>query len=147
MVIRAGLQSDILKVSRLWVELVKELGPELTPNVEWWREHAEIYMRSGVYFVFVAEEGGRPVGFIDYFLFKEPATSKVHAVGQHFYVLPEYRKSKVSGQLWRKAMTHGKKNGAQIYELYCFEKELPFWKRHSFLPKRNLVRREIINHV
>jgi GNAT superfamily N-acetyltransferase len=140
--IRLANNVDILKVSRLWLNMVKELAPDLNPNMEWWRRHAEKFMKTDDYFMFVAEEGGRILGFVDYFLFPEPATSKIHAVGQHLYVLPEHRNNEVSGKLWKIVLRHSKKRGAEIHELFCFEKEQKFWERHKFSLRRFLMRKE-----
>lgn len=142
MMIRLANGSDILKVSQLWLYMVKELMPDAKPNVEWWRTHVFRFMATGDYFMYLAESGGNVAGFIDYFMFAEPATSKYHAVGQHFYVLPEYRRSGLGGLLWRKAMNKTIEQGAQVHELCCFEKEIGFWKAHGFESKRLFVRRE-----
>jgi len=142
MKIREANENDVLKVSRLWLQMVEELASDLTPNLDWWRNHATSFMKSGNYFMFVAESGGKILGFIDFFLFPEPATSKIHAIGQHFYVLKEYRHTGVSSKLWKRAIKNAKKNGAQLFELFCFEKEKKFWEHHGFLPKRILVRKE-----
>lgn len=143
MKIRLANKTDLLKVSRLWLYMVQELDVDksLEPNVTWWRDHAAKFMDSGNYFMQVAELGGKIVGFIDYFIFPEPATSKLHCVGQHFYVLPEYRRAVISGKLWKLAIQQSKKLGAQVHELFCFESEKPFWQKHGFVLKRCLVRK------
>ena len=141
MKIRLGTESDLHKVARLWLQLVIELAPELNPNVSWWRKLAGQHIKTKNYFIYVAELGGRLIGFIDYFLFPEPATSKVHCIGQHFYILPEHRKSKVAGNLWRTAIKASKAQGAQVHELFCFEKEVEFWNKRKFHVKRLLLRR------
>lgn len=102
--IRKGTENDILKISRLWLKMVDELAPDYTPNVEWWREIAYNTIRNGMYHVFVIEEGGRLLGFLDFFLYPEPSTGKVHMVGQHFWVEPEMRSNCVSGKLYRTAL-------------------------------------------
>ena len=140
--IRRGDKNDVLKVSRLWLQMTQELAPELTPNAYWWREMAAALLKQDNYFMFVAEEGGKLCGFIDYFLFPEPATGKRHCVGQHFYILPEYRKTGLAGDLWRGVLKISKAQGAQVWELFCFTNEKPMWEHHGFQPQRILMRKE-----
>ena len=143
MKIRSAIISDIIKVSRLWMQMVTELAPELTPNAYWWRVQAESALKQDNYFMYVAEEGGKIIGFIDYFLFAEPATGMRHCVGQHFFVLPEYRGGSTSASLWKTVMRVSKAQGSQIWELFCFEKEKEFWGKKGFSQKRCLVRKEL----
>lgn len=142
MVIREGLETDVEEISNLWLKMVDELSPESCPNVNWWKGHLSGFLKAGNYFVFVAQEKERIIGFIDFFLFPEPATSKIHCVGQHLYVLPEYRRTSVAGNLWKTAIKFANKNGAEVFELCCFGKEEAFWRHHGFIPKRMFVRRE-----
>lgn len=141
MKIRRGTISDLHKIANLWLKLVNELAPELTPNAIWWKKLAGEHIKTNNYMIFVAELGGRIIGFIDYFLFPEPATSKLHCVGQHLYILPEYRKQNVAGNLWKTAIKTSKLQGAQVHELFCFEKEVAFWNKRKFHVKRLLLRR------
>lgn len=125
--------------------MVKEMRPEYEPNAGLWREYCVNFMRRGKYFVFVAEDRGRVIGFIDYFLFKEPSTDKIHCVGQHFYMIPEFRKGKTAWWLYKVATDTAKMLGAQVIELHCFEEELPKWKRKGYKIARYLVRQEVVN--
>lgn len=143
MIVRAGNESDIVKASRLWLEMVKEMRPEWTPNVEWWRKIAVGSMRSGTYFVVVADEGGKLVGFLDWFIFDEPSTGKTHAVGQHLFLRPELRGSGIGRNLYDKAMEAVKDMGINTVELFCFENEKPMWEKRGFAPVRSLLRKEI----
>ena len=141
--IRYGTEQDILKVSRLWLRMVNELDPELTPNIEWWRVMALGNLKGGNYFFLVAEEGGKLLGFLDWFLYPEPGDGKVHAVFQHFYVLPECRNGGVAMGLYKRGDRLAKQKGAQVQSLFCFPKEKSFWERHGFETKRNLMRRMV----
>ncbi len=116
--------------------------PEATPNVDWWRIHATSYIKLGNYFIFVGELGGKFIGFADFFLFPEPATGKIHCVGQHFYVLPEYRNTNLAGKLYKKFFMVAKQCKAVNLEIFCFEKEKPFWEKHNFELKRIMMRRK-----
>jgi GNAT superfamily N-acetyltransferase len=141
LIIRFGTENDILKTSRLWLQMVNELAPEYTPKVEWWRKIALHNLKNSSYEFLVAESGGKLSGFIDWFKYPEPATGKLHAVYQHFFVLPEHRKSTLAGKLWRISFEITKKHGCMIREGFCFEKEITFWKRHGFNPTRVLMRK------
>lgn len=141
--IRPGTANDILKVSRLWLQMVTELAPELTPNVEWWRAHALNFLKNGAYHFFVADLGGKLVGFLDYFIFPEPSTGKWHGVGQHLFVLPEHRRTGIGGLLYRSTVKDMMKKGCTVQELFCFESELPGWIKKGYKPKRTLVRKEV----
>jgi len=139
--IRRGKITDIYPVSLLWLEMVSESGNNLNPNVEWWRSHALELINNPVYRLFVAEEKGEIVGFLDYFLFPEPATSKIHCIGQQFFVKSPYRDKDVSGKLYKTVIKDAQKNGAEVFELFCFEDDLHFWKKHGYELKRCLVRK------
>lgn len=145
--IRRGRIEDLGQVSLLWLDMVSELGPDLTPNAEMWRAHAVKFLQSGSYLLFLADFGGILAGFLDCFIFDEPATGKRHLVGQHFYVIPKFRGTRLAGQLWRSAFAEGKRLGIGTLELFCFEKEVPFWERHGFAIKRIMMRKEVKNHV
>ncbi|MCP4988366.1 MAG: GNAT family N-acetyltransferase [Colwellia sp.] len=141
MKIRKAEEKDIVEISLLWLDMVNELARDLVPNVAWWRILAKKYLQSGDYFIYVAEIDEQIIGFIDYFLFAEPATSKFHCVGQHFFVLCNYRNTNVPGYLYRKVLRESKKQGAQTHELFCFEKEKSFWEKRGFSLKRCLMRK------
>jgi hypothetical protein len=143
--IRQANERDVFKISRLWYLMVKEMRPDWEPNPGLWREHCFNFLKSKKYFIFIAEEGGRVQGFIDYFLFPEPSDDKIHAVGQHFYMMPECRKGKTAWWLYKIATDTAKMQGAQILELFCFEKEIKKWKRKGYTPMRYLVRQEVAN--
>ena len=143
MVIRKGNKNDILKVSRLWLQMVNELSPKFTPNVQMFRAHCEKFMSNGNYEMFVADEGGRIVGFLDFFLFPEPSDGKLHGVGQHFYVIPEYRGNCVSGKLYKNTIRTMKERGCAVRELCCFENEKQGWIKKGYEPLRSIVRRDI----
>lgn len=143
MLIRQANEGDILKVGRLWLEMVKEMRPDFTPNVEWWRKIAADAMRNGSYSMLVVDDGGKIVGFLDWFLFPEPSTGQVHMVGQHLYLKPELRGSGVGRELYEKTMEIGVARGVKTFELFCFGNEQPYWEKRGFAPLRTLMRKEI----
>lgn len=141
MIIRLANKTDILKISRLWLQMVGELAPELTPNANWWREIAANQMEVNNYKAVVAEVGGKLLGFVDYFIFPEPATGKIHCVGQHLFILPEHRGSDIAGKLWRCVLKQSRKDGAKTHELFCFVNQEGFWNHHGFKKTRILMRK------
>lgn len=141
--IRQANEGDITKAGRLWLEMVREMRPDFTPNVEWWRKIARESMRQGSYALLVADDGGKIVGFLDWFLFPEPSTGKIHMVGQHLFLLPEYRNSGVGRDLYERALDHGKSKGITTFELFCFDNEKPHWEKRGFSPLRTLMRKEL----
>ena len=143
MQIRQANEGDLVKASRLWLEMVKEMRPDFTPNVEWWRKIARDSMRQGSYSMLVADDGGKIVGFLDWFLFPEPSTGQIHMVGQHLFLTPELRGTGVGRELYEKTMEIGVKRGVKIFELFCFDAEQVYWKKRGFSPLRTLMRKEI----
>lgn len=140
--IRLATAADVLKVGRLWLQMVSEVMPDGRPNVDWWRRRQLELLEAPNYTMWVAEEGGRVLGFVDYLIFPEPATSRLHGVGQSFYVLPECRGNGVSGRLWKKAVTELKKDGAQDLEIICADKQRPFWEKRGFRFRYSYMRRK-----
>jgi GNAT superfamily N-acetyltransferase len=146
-VVRRGTTGDVHKAGRLWLAMVAELAPEFTPNVGWWRSMAASHLKSGHYAMFVAEDlGSRMVGFIDLFLYPEPATGKVHAVGQHFYLVPAARRTRAAWALYNAAERFAREKKAEVMELFCFDNEKAMWARKGYSPLRTLMRKEI-SHV
>lgn len=142
MIIRPGLEQDVVKVSRLWLEMVAELAPTYTPNVGWWRTMALQHLRGNRYHIFVADLGGRLVGFIDFFFFPEPSTGKIHAVGQHFYLTPEFRGQGVGRDLYQAAIELATPI-AQVVELFAFSAQTANWEKQGYKPVRTLLRKEL----
>lgn len=145
MIIRYANPRDIEAIAALWEEMVKELAPDYSPRRDWWERMAREMMKTDAYdaLVAVSENMDRVVGFIDGFIFPEPSTGKVHAVGQHFYVRPEFREKGAAAGLYRRALRHARDRGAEVMELFCFTEERRMWGRHGFRPVRTLMRREI----
>ena len=143
MIIREALEVDIIKASRLWLEMIAEMRPDFTPNVAWWRKIAATSMRSGDYFMIVADDGGRVVGFLDWFIFPEPSTGKIHAVGQHMFLKPEFRGSGVGRKLYEIALDRVTNRGITTIDLFCFDNEKQMWEKRGFVPLRTLLRKNL----
>lgn len=140
--IRVGIEADIVKVSRLWKEMVNEMKPGWSPNVEWWRDIAVKCIRAGSYFILVNEEGGVINGFLDLFIYNEPSTGKRHAVGQHFFIVKESRDTGLAQKLYNAAIAKTKEEKAVVLELFCFDEEMPLWEKKGYRKVRTLMRME-----
>lgn len=138
---RKANQADILKVSQLWLEMTRELMPQATPNVTWWKKRVFALMSTDAYFMFVVEHGGRILGFIDYLISPEPATSKIHAIGQCLYIRPEYRQTNAAGRLWKIVLKDLKKRGVQVLETICADQQKSFWEKRGFEFEYHLMKK------
>jgi len=141
-IIRIANKKDIQKISLLWIEMVKELMPESNYNVEWWRKRADILLGMEEYFIYVAEIDGLIVGYIDFMIFPEPATSTLNGIGQTFYVLSKYRGNGISGKLWKVAIDKLKKNYVENMEILCADKQRPFWEKRGFKFEYNYMKKK-----
>lgn len=139
--IRAGGIDDIEAVSKLWAQMVVELAPDYSPRIDWWCEMAYRLFSTGVYCQFVAEEDGIIIGFIDGLVYPEPATGRMHGVGQHLYVIPAMRNTSVASRLYRRAMKEASKKSIDIVEFFCFDSEQQMWAKKGYRPVRTLMRR------
>lgn len=132
MIIRRGLVTDVFELSRLWGYFVRESDPELNPDLLMWRDFVVGMMNYRGYHMFIAEHKNKIVGFIDYAIQPEPGKGILNATINYFYVIPEYRKDDVSGQLWKNAIEEAKKNNVTEFVSMCFPEKLEFWKKHGF---------------
>lgn len=138
--IRYAEKEEIGAVSGLWLQMVKEAAPDYAPNVEWWVKMAEGLFDTGNYRIAVAESDTGIIGFLDWMLYPEPSTGKIHAVGQHFFVLHEHRDKDIAGRLYKRVVRDMKRY-TQAIDLFCFETERRFWQKKGYRPKRFLMRR------
>jgi GNAT superfamily N-acetyltransferase len=130
--IRRGNEGDIAKLGRLWLEMVRELS-NAQPMLEWWKIIELDSLRNNKeYYCFVAEEGGKIVGFIDFIMVVEPSISKCQAIGRHYYVMPAYRKKRIPLQLFDAAIQEIKDKGAKSISFSCFPEKVDFWKKRGF---------------
>jgi GNAT superfamily N-acetyltransferase len=139
--IRIGNENDIVKVSRLWLQMTNEMMPNEKPNIDLWRQKANSMIKAKNYFLHVAEEGGRIVGFIDYLLFPEAATDRLNGIGQTFYVLPEYRSNGIAAKLWKQAIKNLRQLKADALEIICFDPQVSFWQKRGFRHTLNYMQK------
>jgi predicted N-acetyltransferase YhbS len=91
----------------------------------------------------VAEVGQRIIGFVDFVLEVDAATSRVQMTTRHFYVMPENRGAGVAGRLYREGMMIGKERGAASVVFAADDNERPFWERHGYEKVQNVMRKAI----
>ena len=142
--IRRGKEADIERVSRLWLDMVRELNPSYTPRIEWWQNITLGMMRLyEKYYLFVAEDGQDMVGFIDLMIVPEPATGCAHAVCRHLYMAPDSRNAGVSRRLILQCEEWARKEGAVVLELECGDEQHPFWRRMGYGPVGMKMRKQV----
>lgn len=141
--IRIATKEDLPEISKLWEDMVLEARPEFKPDLNKWVVLGNALFDTGLYHVVVFEEDNKIVGFIDGMMFDEPSTGEKHGVAQHFYVIPEYRKTLVSVELYEEIMYLAVKNGSEALELFCFPEMEEYWKGKGFNKERILMRRKI----
>jgi GNAT superfamily N-acetyltransferase len=141
-IIRYAAPHDVEEIASLWERMVKELKPEYAPNAGWWVGMAKALLNTEAYHAVTAvdDQTGRIIGFLDGFIYPNPLTGAIHGVGQHFYVLPEYRKTPVAARLYREALKKAKAKGSKIIE---FLTDATTWQRKGYVTQGFMVGRTI----
>ena len=131
--IRKAIEADIKKVSWLWMDMCKELHPDYTPNMEWWRIVTVNLMRNHKeYTMFVSvNEKGQIVGFIDYIVDVEASRGQLIANGRHFYIKPEYRNTGAD-LIWKKMLENLQLRKVQLIIAPCAMGQEAFWSDRGF---------------
>ncbi|MCK5608532.1 GNAT family N-acetyltransferase [Candidatus Pacearchaeota archaeon] len=146
MIIRDATIEDLPEMSGLWVSMLKETNPEVAPNAEWWKQSQKEMMENrdnmGVhYYPYVAIVNDRMVGFIIGILYSDATASQSVALGQDFYVLPEWRNTSISEGLYGKLVRMGKSLNADCIEMTCFKDQLEFWGNSGYSVQKYCIRR------
>jgi len=143
MIISYAKPDDVPEIAALWVRMVKELAPDYTPRRDWWEDMAVALLKTDIYHLCTAQVDGHLVGFIDGFLYPEPSTGQLHAVGQHFYVLPDYRQTSIAARLYREAIRFAHARQASVLEFFCFDEQKSSWLNKGYKPVRTMLRRPL----
>lgn len=138
--IRKANEDDLDEINLLWLKMVKELTEYHNPNLEWWKNIARDSLKSGTYTILIALVNSKIVGFIDWFYFPEPLTGKIHAVGQHFFVHPAYRKTSVGYLLYKNGLKMVKEKNIKVLDLFSSIKDNK-WNKIGYIPIRKIMRR------
>lgn len=146
MIIRDAAIEDLPEMSGLWVSMLKETNPEVTPEPDWWRQNQKEMMENRInmglhYYPYIAIVNNKIVGFIIGMLYPDPATGQSVAFGQDFYVLPEWRNRPISEGLYGKLVRMGKSLNADCIEMTCFEGQLEFWGNRGYSVQKYCIRR------
>ena len=134
---------DIKDIAPLWLLMVNEVDPEATPNIDWWFGLTKTLKESDNYVVITAEKDGKIIGFCDGLLFNDPLSGKKTGMGQHFYVLPEYRETAIAEKLYKDCDSKLIEMGAEAIELQCYKEKERFWGRAGYESIRTIMRRTV----
>ena len=135
---------ELTKVADLWVKMVLETRPDWKPRKDWWLAMAENLMDNGNYYVLAINDHGVFKGFLDCILFPEPSTGKIHAVGQHFFVEKELRRTGLAGIMYQKMVKAvSNEHDFDYVDLFCFQGQKPFWENRGFKQVRCLMRKDV----
>lgn len=133
---------DLRFLAVLWKKMISEIYPQAVPNVDVWMTQMEKYMAFEDYRCYHALVGDMRIGFIDGLMFHDPATDKIVAMGNHFYVLPKHRG--VAGLLlYRRLIKVGKEHGAEAIELISYANKKCFWESKGMHNNKYYMRRDI----
>ena len=143
--IRKAIEADVIKVSRLWLEMVKELNSNYEPRIDWWREQTRFLICNNKdYKLFVADDGGKIIGFIDFLLQLESARGKRCVFARHFYIKPEYRyKKRIAKELYETGIISGKEWKANLYMFLCQENEKEMWIKQGYSPGEIIMEKSL----
>lgn len=144
MVIKLADENDIEEISKLWLDMVKELYPDNSPDKQTWQDYCNRLMDTGLYQIMIAVENNAIVGFLDGLRFLEPSTGKEHAVAQLMYIKPEHRSTKVSFRLHRQMYKLFKSYGIKIFDFFCHKDNVYYWQKKGYSLTRVMMRREYV---
>ena len=141
--IRPAIPADIHKLSRLWFKLCTEHDPSLSPDSIMWRNMTLHDLNNKNFYMLVAEDGGKLIGFVSFTVTYEPMYSKIVAQGGHLYVLPEYRGQKIGEQLYQSAVSQFKKRNGQVISIVCFDDAKDLWLHYGYKQVHSIMEKEI----
>jgi GNAT superfamily N-acetyltransferase len=118
--IRPAVKNDLPEVGKLWLSLVKETYPDEKPSFEMMIQDTLFMMNTHPgYSMFVAEDGGEIVGFVDAVYSNDPVIGKLCGRARGLYVKPRYRSSLVGLELFKVQEAWGKQQGAKAAKGNC----------------------------
>ena len=135
-------ENDLPELSILWEMMVKEIFPDASPKIDWWIDYTKSFMLHGDYKCFKAVINNIIIGFIDGMLIKDPSLGKIVAAGMSYFVIKKYR-GMVGARLYLKLVKEGKKRGAEMVQLICYQNNISQWQTHNMHPHSITMAREI----
>lgn len=142
-VIRRAGKNDIVEVSYLWEDFIKESMPNETPNRELWVKQTTDMMNNPDYYLYIAKDKGKVVGFQAGSLWHDASIDKLCVMGNSFYVKPEYRNTLIAPKLHRNGIKDAKKHHAQLFRREVDESFLPFWEKKGYRKIRSVIESEL----
>lgn len=140
--IRLAKKEDLPEISKLWVDMVKELEPDWTPDHKAWVETGVLLLETGMYYIVVSEDNGI-TGFLDGMAYLEPSLGKTIGVAKHFYLKPEYRGTGLMIEMYSEMVSIAKTKDVKIIELQCYPEKLDYWEGFGFKQDQYVLRKEI----
>ena len=136
-------ENELVRVSELWLELIREFCPKYAPNVEWWLLECNVLFKMENFKVFVVrDDDERIVGFCTVLVYNDPATGERIGAGREFYVMPEYRKTRMAYRLMKDSEGYARKMGATLFEMYVVSDRMKFWFKRGYVPMRAIMLKE-----
>ena len=142
--IRRAVKGDLLQVLRLWLDMIRETYPENNPSLDKAFTGFLNLMDNPAYNMWVADDDGDIVGFVDGFVVDDPIIGKICGVGMHGYVKPEHRKSLTGIKLHTTFFEEEiKEHGLKAIKLNCIPSMVPYYEMLGFKQKEILMYKEI----
>lgn len=124
-------------------EAIKQLYAYWAPgnDAEVWYEL--IPWNEPTYRMFGAFDGSKLVGFIDVMARLEPRPPYARGLGFHFYVLPNYRRTRIPYRLYKCGIAYAKSLGLTCVSAFASTDTQAWWKRRGFSPRMVEMVKEI----
>lgn len=115
--VRRGILADVPDMAKMWMSLVKEdMNGVGKPDPAAWIAQTVAMLGSPDYYLFVSEDKGNLVGFMDGVVSFDPSTSQKVMTGRHIYVNPEYRKTGATERMHREGVKLARSLGVKVFK-------------------------------
>ena len=142
--IRPAVKNDLPEVGKLWLELVKETYPNETPSFEMMIQDTLFMMNTHPgYSMFVAEDGGEIIGFVDAVYSNDAVLGKLCGRARHLYVKPQYRPKLVGLKLFKVQEDWGIQHGAKAAKGNCIDSMVNIYKSFGYKAIETLMYKEL----
>lgn len=142
-IIRVAAIDEIGAIADLWILMCKELNPQAKPDKQAWIQIIHGLYKTGKYHIVVAEADGQLVGFVDGFVYLEPASGELTGISQHIYILPKYRMSIVALRLYERIVHLVNGDGATTIQITSDLSTVRMWKRKGFVVKNFIMSKKV----
>lgn len=115
--VRRGVLADVPELAPLWVKLTQEdMGDKAFPDPLLWIAQTVGLMHNQDYYLFVTEDRGKIVGFMDGFVAMDPSTSQKVMTGRHIYMEKDYRNSGNTEKMHREGVKLARSVGVDVFK-------------------------------